>query len=114
MAAENQINYIEIPVADMQQASEFLARMFGWQFQHWGDDYYSFNDGHIDGGLSKSDKPASAAGVLLVFYSNDLERDVQRVKDLGGTISEDIFSFPGGRRFHFFDPSGNQYAMWSE
>ena len=53
-------------------------------------------------------------GVLLVFYSEDLERDIERVKDLGGTISQEIFSFPGGRRFHFIDPVGTEFAIWSE
>ncbi len=48
------------------------------------------------------------------FVSEDLERDVQRTKDLGATVSQEIFDFPGGRRFHFVDPVGNEYAMWSD
>ena len=87
--------------------------MFGWSFREWGDEYMSFNDGHTDGGFRKSDEPAPSTGVLLVFYSADLERDVERVKTLGGVISQEIFSFPGGRRFHFIDPVGNEYAIWS-
>jgi predicted enzyme related to lactoylglutathione lyase len=64
--------------------------------------------------LRKADAPAPATGVLLIFYSEDLERDVVRVRDLGGTISQEIFPFPGGRRFHFIDPVGTEFAIWSD
>ena len=72
-----------------------------------------FNDGRLDGGLRRSEEPSPASGVLLVFYSEDLERDVERVEALGATISQPIFEFPGGRRFHFVDPAGTEFAMWS-
>jgi len=111
---ENRIDYVEIPTTDLPKARAFLEGLFGWEFQEWGDEYYSFKDGRLDGGLRKSDVPAPATGVLLVFYSEDLERDVIRVKELGGTISQDIFPFPGGRRFHFIDPLGTEFAIWSE
>ncbi len=114
MSAENQIDYIEIPVTDLLRAREFLSAMFGWEFQEWGDDYASFRDGRLDGGLRRATEPAPATGVLLVFYSEDLERDVARVQELGGTISQETFAFPGGRRFHFIDPVGTEYAMWTE
>ena len=113
MSAENRIDYIEIPVTDPAKAREFLTAMFGWTFQEWGDDYLSFNDGRLDGGLRRAEEPAPSSGVLLVFYSEHLERDVDKVRELGATISQSIFSFPGGRRFHFVDPVGNEYAMWS-
>lgn len=113
MSAENRIDYVEIPVTDLKRTREFFSSLFGWSFQEWGDDYMSFNDGRLDGGFRRSTEPAPATGVLLVFYSEDLERDVDRVKDLGATISQDIFSFPGGRRFHFVDPVGTEYAIWS-
>ena len=73
----------------------------------------SFNDGRIDGGFRRSTEPAVSTGVLLIFYSENLERDLERVKALGAEISQEIFAFPGGRRFHFIDPSGNEYAIWS-
>ncbi|MDH3615081.1 MAG: VOC family protein [Gammaproteobacteria bacterium] len=113
MSAENRIDYVEIPVTDLKRTREFFSSLFGWSFQEWGDDYMSFNDGGLDGGFRRSTEPAPTTGVLLVFYSENLERDVDRVKDLGATISQDIFSFPGGRRFHFVDPVGTEYAMWS-
>jgi predicted enzyme related to lactoylglutathione lyase len=113
MRAENRIDYIEIPVTDPGKARQFFAALFGWDFQEWGADYFSFSDGRLEGGLCRSDKSAPASGVLLVFYSADLERDIERIKGLGGTISRAIFDFPGGRRFHFVDPVGNEYAMWT-
>jgi predicted enzyme related to lactoylglutathione lyase len=114
MSTENRIDYVEIPVTDVPRARAFLEAMFGWTFREWGDDYLSFSDGRLNGGIRKSDVPAPPTGVLLVFYSADLERDVERVRELGGTISQDIFSFPGGRRFHFVDPAGTEFALWSD
>ena len=114
MSVEKQINYIEIPVTDPARAREFFAALFGWSFEDWGDDYISFNDGNLDGGFSRAPAPAPATGVLVVFYSADLERDLARVQELGATISKEIFSFPGGRRFHFVDPVGTEYAIWSD
>lgn len=114
MRAENRFDYVEIPVTDLPKARAFLEGMFGWEFQEWGDEYFSFNDGRLDGGLRKATEPAPATGVLMIFFSEDLERDVERVKSLGGKISQDIFPFPGGRRFHFTDPVGTEFAIWSE
>lgn len=113
MSAENQIDYVEIPVTDLEKTRDFFSSMFGWSFQMWGDDYMSFNDGRLDGGFCRATDPAAATGVLLIFYSEDLERDVEKVRTLGASISQDIFAFPGGRRFHFIDPAGNEYAIWS-
>jgi len=110
---ETRIDYVEIPVTDLAKTKAFFHELFGWEFQEWGPDYSSFNDGRLDGGLRKSDEPAPASGVLLVFYSEDLERDLVRIETLGGSISQPIFEFPGGRRFHFVDPAGTEFAMWS-
>jgi len=114
MRPEHCIDYVEIPVTDMKKARAFFESMFGWEFREWGDEYFSFNDGRFDGGMRLSKEPAPATGVLLVFFSEDLERDVERVRELGGTISQEIFSFPGGRRFHFIDPVGTEFAIWGE
>ena len=76
MSTENRIDYVEIPVTDVPRARAFLEAMFGWTFREWGDDYLSFSDGRLNGGVRKADEPAPATGVLLVFYSADLERDV--------------------------------------
>lgn len=113
MRKEARIDYVEIPVTDLQQTQEFFHELFGWEFQEWGSDYSSFNDGRLDGGMRRSEEPAPASGVLLVFYSEDLERDLVRIEALGGKITQAIFEFPGGRRFHFVEPAGTEFAMWS-
>lgn len=114
MRAENRIDYVEIPVTDLAKTRAFFEALFGWSFKAWGDEYLSFRDGRLDGGFRRAPEAAPATGVLLVFYSPDLERDVERVVELGGRISQEIFSFPGGRRFHFTDPVGTEYAIWSD
>ena len=96
-----------------KHASFFLRCSIG-RFRRGGDEYMSFNDGRLDGGFRLSTEPAPSTGVLLVFFSENLERDVGRVKNLGARISQEIFAFPGGRRFHFIDPAGTEYAMWAE
>ncbi len=113
MSKENRIDYVEIPVTDLAVARTFFEAMFGWTFQMWGDDYMSFDDGRLVGGFCRAKEPAPATGVLVIFFSENLERDLDRVQELGATISQDIFSFPGGRRFHFVDPTGTEYAIWS-
>ena len=113
MREENRIDYVEIPVTDLNKTREFFSALFGWSFQEWGDEYMSFSDGRLDGGFRRSEQPAPSSGVLVVFFSENLERDVERVQELGASISEPIFPFPGGRRFHFVDPVGTEYAIWS-
>lgn len=113
MRNEGRIDYVEIPAADIDAMRTFLEQLFGWTFQAWGPDYYSFNDGRLDGGLRRVESSATAGGVLLIFYSQDLERDYERVQELGATISQEIFEFPGGRRFHFVEPAGTEFAIWT-
>jgi predicted enzyme related to lactoylglutathione lyase len=113
MRTENRIDYVEIPVTDLAKAREFFTALFGWSFQEWGEDYMSFNDGRLDGGFRRSEEAAPTTGILVVFFSTDLDRDFDRVQELGATISEPIFPFPGGRRFHFVDPTGTEYAIWA-
>lgn len=116
MNRENTIDYIEIPARDPAVARAFFEELFGWTFEDYGPDYCSFNDGRLAGGFYRADNQAAVAAgsVLVVFYNDDLEAAVQRVTAAGGRISKKIFSFPGGRRFHFQDPCDNEYALWSE
>ena len=113
---ENQINYIEIHAKDLGVAKAFFGKLFGWEFQDYGPEYCAFNDGRIEGGFFKSDQVANAekGSVLVIFYANDLEATQEEVVTCGGVISRKIFSFPGGRRFHFTDPNGNEFAIWSD
>lgn len=116
MNRETAINYIELPASDMAGTKAFFSELFGWEFQDYGPDYCAFNDGRLDGGFFSTDKVASTdtGSVLVVFYRDDLEKAVTDVEAAGGEIVKPIFSFPGGRRFHFTDPSGNEFAIWSE
>ena len=114
MSVEKRIDYVEIPVTDLERTREFFVALFGWEFTEYGPDYFSFDDGRLVGGIRRSEEPAPANGVLIVFFSEDLERDYERVKELGATISQETFAFPGGRRFHFADPAGTEFAIWSD
>ena len=95
-----------------------LARhpAFDWNFTDYGPDYRSFTDGKLDGGFYKSDLRSSTetGAALVVLYAENLEATKDRVIASGGEIARDIFSFPGGRRFHFTDPNGNELAVWSD
>jgi uncharacterized protein len=112
----NKINYLEIPVRDMEATKTFFNQVFGWTFEDYGPDYCSFSDQGTDGGFYKSDLTTTTqnGSVLVIFYSNALEQTLADVEQAGGTIIRSIFSFPGGRRFHFSDPNGNEFAVWSE
>jgi len=109
---ENQIDYIELPGAQIEKTKAFYHSVFGWKFTDYGPDYTSFHDGRTAGGFSK--ELPLGKGVLLVLYSSDLAAVQQRVLSAGGRIVKDTYSFPGGRRFHFSDPNGNELAVWSE
>ncbi len=110
---ENQIDYIEFPATDIPRTKAFYEQVFGWKFEDYGPHYTSFADGRLSGGFTTdSGKPRN--GVLVVLYSSDL-RDVQtKIEEAGGKIVKPVFSFPGGQRFHFTDPCGNELAVWSD
>lgn len=109
------INYIELPSHDLAVTKEFYGALFGWSFTDWGPDYISFDGAGIDGGFhSGNEVVTQKPGVLIVLYSENLEATLESVKSAGAKITLDIFSFPGGRRFQFQDPSGNELAVWSE
>ena len=112
----NRINYIELPAEDMQSAKDFYGKVFGWQFEDYGPDYCAFNDGNMEGGFYHSplQSNSSLGAALVVLFSDDLERQQQIVVDHGGDICKPIFSFPGGRRFHFKDLNKNELAVWSD
>ncbi len=116
MNEHEKINYVEFPAKDIEAAKVFFASVFGWSFVDYGPKYTAFSDEGIDGGFYKSDLTASTenGSALIVFYSNELEQTQSKVENAGGSILKPIFSFPGGRRFHFGDPNGNEYAVWSE
>jgi len=110
------IDYIEIPTPDVSASKFFFQTLFGWDFTDYGPDYTSFDDGRVTGGFHTSEKAPSvdAGSVLVVFYAEQLDDALEQVKGLDGTITKDIFKFPGGRRFHFRDPAGAEFAIWSD
>lgn len=110
---ENQIDYIEMPASDIAKTKTFYSSVFGWKFEDYGPAYTSFHDGRMAGGFT-TDAPAPGKGVLLVLYAGDLAAVQKKIQSAGGKIVKEIFSFPGGRRFHFADPNGNELAVWSE
>jgi predicted enzyme related to lactoylglutathione lyase len=113
MPTSNHINYIEFKGHDLKKIKAFYAHAFGWTFTDYGPDYVSCSDSGMDGGFEKTDD-AIINGALVVLYHADLPKIKDAILKAGGKISKDIFSFPGGKRFHFLDPSGNELAVWSE
>lgn len=109
----NHIDYIELRAADLEAVKKFYSDCFGWEFADYGPDYSSFARSGVSGGFEKSDIPP-ADGVLVVLYHKDLEGIRKIISKAGGVVVRDVFSFPGGRRFHFRDPAGNQLAVWSD
>jgi hypothetical protein len=110
------VNYIELPAGDFEKTTSFYGAVFNWNFQEYGDNYLAFFDATIYGGFFKSDKRSQVenGAALVVFYAADLEAIYKRIQGEGGKIEKEIFSFPGGRRFHFLDPNGNELAVWSD
>jgi predicted enzyme related to lactoylglutathione lyase len=108
------IDYIEFGVRDVSEAKRFYAAAFGWTFNDYGPDYAGIQgEGREAGGLCRTTQ-LRTGGPLVVLYSNKLDDTLGKVKDAGGRIVKEPFTFPGGRRFHFTDPSGNELAVWSE
>jgi predicted enzyme related to lactoylglutathione lyase len=118
MSAENidkTINYIEFPLRDPGATQHFYHDLFGWEFTSWGPDYISFSGAGVEGGFNREDGVISAPpGILVVLYSENLQDMRDRIEAIGGRILKPIFDFPGGRRFHFSDPNGNELAIWSD
>lgn len=116
MKQHEKINYVEFPAKDIEATKTFFTNAFDWSFTDYGPDYTAFSDQGIDGGFFKSDAVATTelGSALIVFYSKQLEQTQNKVEHAGGHIIKPIFSFPGGRRFHFSDPNGNEYAVWSD
>lgn len=116
MQLDGKINYLEMPARDLAQTKRFFSTVFGWEFVDYGPEYIGIGNAGLDGGFYQSDKVASTAtgSVLVVLYSSELETTLAKVNAAGGQIVQDIFDFPGGRRFHFTDPNGNEFAVWSQ
>ncbi len=110
------INYVEFPAKNMKGTKSFFNHVFGWNFTDYGPEYTAFSNEGLDGGFFKSNEHTSTqnGSALIIFYSNDLETTLSKIEPAGGSVIKPIFSFPGGRRFHFIDPSENEFAVWSD
>ena len=116
MNAHEKINYVEFPASNLSATKKFFESAFAWSFDDYGPEYCAFSGEGLDGGFFKSAQSASSdnGSALIIFYSNNLEQTQAKVEHCGGEIVKGIFTFPGGRRFHFKEPSGNEFAVWSD
>ena len=114
MHQHEKLNYLEYAAADLEATKAFFERVFDWQFTDFGADYTAFDKQGLEGGFYRAPLSCKSAngGALAVFYSDDLEQTLANVEAAGGKIVNPIFDFPGGRRFHFEEPSGNEFAVW--
>ncbi len=112
----NHFDYIEFPASnagELVQTKRFFTEVFGWSYKDWGDTYSDTADSGIGSGIN-ADRDHQPSHPLPVIYTTNLESAREKVIAAQGIITRDIFSFPGGRRFHFKDPSGNELAVWSD
>lgn len=110
----NHIDLIEFPVksgAQLKQTKDFFSAVFGWKYTDWGNEYSDTTDSGASSGVNAD---GGASMPLTVIYSSDLEKTKELVVKSGGKIIVDTYEFPGGRRFHFTEPNGNELAVWSE
>lgn len=110
---DRRIDYLEFPATDIIATKRFYEAVVGWEFTDYGPDYTSFSDGRLSGGFTTGGKVA-ANGPLVVLYATDLEAAKKRVESAGGEVTQQPYEFPGGRRFHFRDPNGNELAIWTD
>lgn len=109
----NHINYVEFRAGDLESIKQFYHRSFGWSFTDYGPTYTAFSESGLEGGFEQTND-AIVNGALIVLYHEALEDIKNKIMENGGKISKAVFSFPGGRRFHFMDPAGNELAVWSD
>ncbi len=119
MKEHEKINYVEFPAKNIEKTKVFFSNVFGWSFIDYGPEYTAFSEHSgqgLDGGFFLSDLSVTTekGSALIVFYSKDLEQTQAKIEKAGGTIIKPIFTFPGGRRFHFADTNSNEFAVWSD
>ena len=110
---DRRVDYIEYGAIDLDRTKRFYERVFGWRFTDYGPTYTSFKDGRLSGGFT-TDAPVRPANPLVVIYAVDLQSTEAKIVPAGGKIVRKTYTFPGGRRFHFSDPSGNELAVWTD
>ncbi|MFP1129648.1 VOC family protein [Asticcacaulis sp. W401b] len=111
MSEHHKIDYVEWQATALPETKAFYHQAFGWNFIDYGPTYAALSEAGLDGGFDADNGPAKP---LVILYSENLEASRDTVLGAGGHLTQDIFSFPGGRRFHFTDPSGNELGVWSD
>ncbi|WP_313274934.1 VOC family protein [Stenotrophomonas sp.] len=115
MKRERGIDYVEFASRDPAASRRFFEQVFGWTFEDYGPDYTAFDDGRLQGGFFRGQPlTASAGAALLVLYAEQLAPVLEQVVAHGGELVKPVFAFPGGRRFQFLEPGGNELAVWSQ
>lgn len=116
MNQHEKINYLEYAAHNLDATKAFFDAVFGWQFTDYGPDYTAFDFQGLMGGFYRAELASrqDTCGALTVFYSDNLEETLAKIESHKAEIVKPIFSFPGGRRFHFLEPSGNEFAVWGE
>lgn len=116
MNQHEKMNYVEFPAKNLAATKAFFESAFGWSFTDYEPEYTAFKNQGLDGGFFQADIASSTekGAALIVFYSAQLEDTLAKVEKAGGSILKPIYSFPGGRHFHFAEPSGNEFAVWGE
>ena len=109
---DRQIDNIEFNVSDIARSKQFYGDVFGWTFTDFGPTYTEFTDGRLTGGFTTGET-IRPGGPLIILYADDLSQAQRLIEAAGAKISRPVFSFPGGRRFHFIDPNGYELAVWS-
>ncbi|NQY20716.1 MAG: VOC family protein [Campylobacteraceae bacterium] len=114
MKKHEKVNYIEMASKDLIKTRVFFEKVFSWKFTNFSDEYIAFYNEGIDGGFYQKKDDIKNNSILLVLLSNNLTDSKKRVKKENGIINKDIFSFPGGKRFHFIEPGGNEFSIWQK
>lgn len=116
MNKHEKLNYLEYAAKDLDATKAFFEKAFAWTFTDYGPEYTAFDHQGLEGGFYKADLCSNSdlGGALTIFWSDDLEATLEKVQLAGGLIVKPTFDFPGGRRFHFTEPSGNEFAVWAE
>ena len=108
------IDYIEFAVTDMAESKRFYEAAFDWKFSDYGPGYAGIQKQGGEAGGLRLESEVATGGPLVILYSNDLETTLAKVREAGGRILKEPYDFPGGHRFHFEDPSGNELAVYAE
>ena len=116
MQESTKLNYVEFASLDIRRSKAFFESAFGWCFTDYGSEYSAFCNAGMDGGIFSSQRvmKAESGAPLLVLYSINISEAQECVEKAGGVITKPLFNFPGGCRFHFVEPGGNELAVWSE